>query len=284
MVASNEVTEAWLDEGVNSYVEGRIMDDVYGPGSYIDVLGLRFDSVALNRLRYLSAATHDPMVRRAWQFLDNDSYDAITYSKTALVLDTLDGYLGGSTLREALATYFKRWRFKHPHGADLLTAVSETAGQDLAWYFDQVVADTGRLDYAVTRVTAEELHGFGGYPLTDGVVGEEVTPQAPEQRRYANEVVVERLGAVRMPIDVRVVFDDGSAVTEHWDGQDRWKRFEYTGTQRVEWAIADPLATMPLDANRLNNSCMRGAGTRGIVRLSSRWGFWFQNWLYFLTG
>jgi hypothetical protein len=85
-------------------------------------------------------------------------------------------------------------------------------------------------------------------------------------------------------VDVRIVFEDGSMTAERWDGQDRWKRFEYTGPQRVEWAIVDPNDTMPLDVNRLNNSRMRSAGTRGLVRLASRWGFWLQTLLYFLTG
>ena len=55
---------------------------------------------------------------------------------------------------------------------------------------------------------------------------------------------------------VFVVFEDGTAVREHWDGLDRWKRFEYTGAQRVEWAIVDPDATMPLDIDRLPSTTL----------------------------
>jgi hypothetical protein len=281
MVANNEFEEAWLDEGINSYVEGRIMDSVYGPGSYLDVFGLRMDSVGLQRLEYLRAPQHDPIARRAWHFLDRSSYEAISYGKTALVLDTLQAYLGEDVLRRALAAYFYRWRFRHPRGADFLASLKESTGQDLSWYFDQVISGSGELDYAVTRVDAEELHGNAGYPLTGGEAGAEVMPQKPAQRQYYNEVVVERLGSVAIPVDVHITFDDGSTTGEHWDGRHRWKRFEYTGAQRVEWAVVDAL---PLDVNWLNNSRMRAAGTRGIVRLAGRWGFWFQNLMYFLTG
>jgi hypothetical protein len=284
MVASNEFEEAWLDEGINSYLEGKIMDAVYGPASNVDLWGVRLDSVTLQRLRYLVSAQHDPMTRYAWQFLDRSSYAAISYSKTALVLDTLDRYLGGNRLRAALAVYFDRWRFRHPRGDDFLASVKQSAGEDLSWYFDQVVGNTGILDYAVTRVSAEEAEGFTGYAFKDGRVGEEVTPQPAEQKHYRNEVVIERLGSVYMPVDVQIVFDDGTVTNEHWDGRDRWRRFEYTGTQRVEWAVVDPNRTMPLDFNQLNNSRMRESGTRGIVRLASRWGFWFQNLLYACTG
>jgi hypothetical protein len=284
MVASNEFEEAWLDEGINSYVEGKIMDTLYGPASYVDLFGVHLDSVALLRLRYLTSAQHDPMTRYAWQFLDRSSYSAVTYSKTALVLDTLDQYLGRDRLRAALAVYFDRWRFRHPRGDDFLTTVRQSVGEDLGWYFDQVLSHTGLLDYAVTQVTAEDAAEFSGYAFRDGRVGEEVPPPPESQKRYHNEVVVERLGSVHMPVDVQIVFDDGTVTNEHWDGRDRWRRFEYTGSQRVEWAVVDPHQTMPLDFNRLNNSRMRESGTRGIVRISTRWGFWFQNLLYALTG
>jgi len=284
MVASNEFEEAWLDEGINSYLEGKIMDAAYGPASSVDVWGVRLDRVTLERLRYIMSAQHDPMTRYAWQFLDRSSYSAISYSKTALVLDTLDRTLGGERLRAALAVYFDHWRFRHPRGGDFLASVAQSAGEDLTWYFDQVVTSTELLDYAITRVTAEEAEEFSGYAFKDGHLGALATPPLAEQKRYHNEVVVERLGSVHMPVDVQIVFDDGSVTNEHWDGRDRWRRFEYTGPQRVEWALVDPNRTMPLDFNRLNNSRMRESGTRGIVRIASRWGFWFQNLVYALTG
>ena len=284
MVANNEFENAWLDEGINSYVEGQIMDGAYGPGSYMDLFGLRCGSRPLLRLPYLLAAQHDPMVRYGWQFLDHHSYASISYAKTALVLDTLEGRVGAERLRAALRAYFERWRFRHPRGDDFVAALRKNLGDGVSQYLDQTVSSTEVLDYAVTEVNAAEAAEFAGYSMVQGHAKEEVTPPTPQERRYRSEVVVERLGGVRMPVDVQVVFDDHSSVLEHWDGQDRWKRFEYTGKQRVEWAIVDPDGTMPLDINRLNNSRMREAGTRGIIRISSRWGFWFQNLLYFLTG
>ena len=281
MVANNEFEEAWLDEGINSYVEGRIMDSVYGAGSYLDLFGIHVDSKAVHRLHYLLAPQHDPMVRPAWQFLDRSSYSAISYSKAALALDSLQAYLGDEAMRRALAAYFQGWRFRHPRGEDFLAGLNESMGQDLHWYFDEVVFGTGVLDYAVTRVSAEALHGNGGYAFAGREVDGEVIPQKPVERRYRNEVVVERLGSIDVPVDVHITFDDGGVTSEHWDGRDRWKRFEYTGTQRVEWAVVD---SPPLDVNWLNNSRMRDAGTRSMVRIAGRWGFWLQNLMYFLTG
>ncbi|HVM96844.1 MAG TPA: M1 family metallopeptidase [Candidatus Acidoferrales bacterium] len=284
LIASNEFEEAWLDEGVNSFLEARIMDAAYANGSYIDLFGLKVDSTAVDRARYLRSPSHDPIDRPGWEFLDHDSYSAISYSKTALSLETLAGQVGDDALRQGLALYFKRWRFKHPHGSDFLQAISDATGQDLRWYFDQVIPDTGVVDYAVTRANADEDRGFAGYPFNDRSVGEIVALTKPDEHRYRSEIVVERLGTVRLPVDVRVFFDDGSRINERWDGQERWKRFEYTGPQKVEWAMVDPDRKIPLDVNFINNSRMRSGGTRGLVRLTSRWGFWFENLVYFVSG
>ena len=281
MVASNEAEAAWLDEGINSYVEGRMMDALYGPGSYVDLFGLRFDGTAMHRLQYLRAPQYDPLARPAWQFLDRSSYAAISYSKTALLLETLRVYVGDEAMQRALPAYFQRWRFRHPRGEDFLASLEEAVGQDLNWYFDQVVPETGVLDYAVLDARAERLRGNGGFTFAGPGVREEVLPQEPPEPQYHNEVVVQRVGSVVLPVDVHITFDDGSVSHEHWDGRDRWKRFEYTGPQRVEWAVID---TLPLDVNWINNSRMRAAGTRGLVRIAGRWGFWFQNLVYVLTG
>ena len=284
MVASNEFEEAWLDEGINSYLEGRIMDEVYGPGSYVDLLGIQASSVTVHRLQYLSAARHDPLVRPAWGFVDSTSYHAITYSKTALALDTLGRQIGEARLRDGLRAYFERWRFKHPRGSDFLAALNAGTDDDLGWFFDQVMQNTGILDYAVTRVEAYQAEPLAGYRLTDGRAGELARPDESDERAYHSEVVVERLGSIVMPVKLQIVFDDGTNATEEWDGRDTWKRFEYRGTQRVDWAVADPAGTMPLDYNRLNNSRMRDGGTRGLFRLATRWGFWFQSLVLLLSG
>src|SRR5262249_2915859 len=150
---------------------------------------------------------------------------------------------------------------RHPSGADFLAALSAGSEQDLRTYLEQAITGTDVLDYAVTRVDAEEAHGFAGYPSSGNQIEAEVSLEKSTEKHYRSEVVVERLGGVRLPVDVQIVFDDGTVTNDHWDGRDRWKRFEFNGPQRVEWAILDPKHTMPLDINQLNNSRMRDAGT-----------------------
>ena len=110
-------------------------------------------------------------------------------------------------------------------------------------------------------------------------------PPAPaEAQSYRSEVVVERRGALRVPVDIRVVYDDGGETRETWDGQARWYRIDVTSTRQAMYVVVDPDDKLPLDANRLNNSLTRDPGTRGLWRLGGRWGLWLQGALLMLSG
>jgi hypothetical protein len=280
MVANDEVNEAWLDEGINSYVEGLIMDDTYGAGhSYIDLFGVGVGAVPLERFRYLAAGDWDPIDKPSFKMLDRDSYRSTVYAKAALVLRTLDHLLGGERLREALRTYVDTWRFRHPTSHDWRTLVDDQAAEDLAPLFSQLLDGSGVLDYAVARVDVREV------PALRPLLQEDVHGAPPaETPRYRSEVVVERRGDVRMPVDVVITFDDGSVTREAWDGIDRWYRIDITSTHQAAYAVVDPDDKLPLDVNRLNNSRMSTPATRGTIRLAGRWGVWLQGALLALNG
>ena len=124
MVANDEVNEAWLDEGINSYVEGLIMDDTYGADrSYFDLLGLGSRRRPACSVSAISLpATGIRSTSRRSRMLDRDSYRSTTYAKAALALHTIDRTLGGDRLRDALREYFARWRFRHPTSRDFRRA------------------------------------------------------------------------------------------------------------------------------------------------------------------
>ena len=71
MVATNEFEDAWLDEGINSYTECKILDDISGKDtSGMDLWGLTESDDASQRNGYLSAADLDPMARFAYQYIE----------------------------------------------------------------------------------------------------------------------------------------------------------------------------------------------------------------------
>ena len=66
MVATNEFEDAWLDEGINSYTECKVLDDIFGKDkSALDLWGITGGDDGLQRDTYLSATIRDPLTRPA---------------------------------------------------------------------------------------------------------------------------------------------------------------------------------------------------------------------------
>ncbi len=244
MVATNEFEEAWLDEGINSYTEVKILDSLYGQDtSMMDMLGGTMGDRRMQWQGMSANADNDPLVRHAWQFMNGGSYGAVTYGKTACVLLTLEDLIGEDTLRNALHTYFMRYRFTHPTKEDFLKTVEEVSGQDLRWYFDQAVDGTQVLDYEVKDVRSGREDWFETFPAKAG-----------KDTLYRNLVLVHRKGDFIYPLTVEIKFDNGEKIREKWDGRDRWVRYTYDKNARVISAEIDPDHKVWLDRDLLNNS------------------------------
>ena len=102
------------------------------------------------------------------------------------------------------------------------------------------------------------------------------------QREYWTEVVVERLGGARFPVDVLMVFDDGEEIRRSWDGQDRWYRYSFQKPARLDYAVVDPDRKLLLDIDPTNNSRYRSSDERFALatrKWAAKWLFWLQNLL-----
>ncbi|HEX4576199.1 MAG TPA: M1 family metallopeptidase [Edaphobacter sp.] len=128
MVATNEFEDAWLDEGINSYTEVKVLDAILGRNtSVFDRPYASAGDYELLRSEYLFFPDYDPVTRWAFKFRNSDSYGAITYGKSATLLATLEGLIGRDTMDEVLRTYFQRYRFTHPTTEDFLRTIEEVA-------------------------------------------------------------------------------------------------------------------------------------------------------------
>jgi Peptidase family M1 domain len=266
MVATNEFEEAWLDEGINSYTEVKIMDALYGKdGSVLNFPWGKMSEDAQQRLFYLGVRTYDPITRFAWQFANGSSYGGNTYGKTASVLLTLEKIIGEDTLRRAIHTYFMRYHFTHPTGEDFLKTIEEVSGQNLRWYFDQAVYGTAALDYGVEDVQSDPVNW---YEKDAGSKSKKSDATA-----YRSMVLVHRNGDFVFPVDLEVKFDNGEVVHERWDGRDRWTRFTYVKNAKIVSAQVDPGNQINLDYNPFNNSYTAKADTHATRKLSDLWSF-----------
>lgn len=264
MVATNEFEEAWMDEGINSYTEAKILDSLYGQGqSAVNWLGMTADDSGLLRMEYLNEPDTDPMTHFAYKYMNSSAYGGITYGKTATVLLTIEGLIGEDTMRQAMHAYFMRYRFTHPTGEDFLKTIEEVSGRNLRWYYDQAVYGTNILDYEVRSIRSDRVDWHEKNP-----------PPAKEgQTLYRDTVLVDRKGDFIFPVEVEVKFSNGERVREHWDGRERWIRYTYEKKARVVSAEVDPEHKVLLDRDFFNNSKTEKPDSRATRKLSVYWLF-----------
>jgi hypothetical protein len=273
MVASNEFEEPWLDEGINSYSESKVMGSLFGENtSAVNARTLYASDAEFERMFYLLHPDQDPIVRLGWKFATYASYGSIVYGKTATSLLTLEAVVGEATLRQALRVYFMRYRFQHPTGTDFLNTVEEVSGRtDLEHYLTQAFDGTDLLDYSIDSLTSDPSEWW----KKDSAGGP-----------YHTSVVVGRKGGFLFPVKLEVGFADGSKEQARWDGNDRWARFSWDKRSRAVYAQLDPDGNVLLDANSFNNSYTLQRDRTARLKLTNYWVFTQQlltQWLSFLV-
>jgi hypothetical protein len=266
MVATNEFEDAWLDEGINSYTEVKVMDSIFGKDiSVINLLGATAGERASQRLGYVSGPDFDPMAEKAYDYYSFNSYGGITYGKTACVLLTLEGIVGEDTMERAMHAYFMRYRFTHPTKEDFLKTIEEVSGKDLRWYFNQAVYGSPVMDYKVTKIES--------FPVSWYEDDKKGAKKDDKDTVYRSYVWLQRKEDFVMPVDVEIKFENGEKLREHWDGVSRWTKFTYERKSKVESAEIDPDHKVYINRNDFDKSRIAEANGKPAHKLSNYWLF-----------
>jgi hypothetical protein len=266
MVATNEFENAWLDEGINSYTEAKVLSDIFGRNtSVLNFLGAQVGESALQREQYLNRPDFDALARPSYTDMSFGSYGAVSYGKTATMLLTLETVVGEKTLRDALHNYFMKYRFTHPTQEDFLRTVNEAAQQDLGWYWQQAVYGTQMLDYEVFRAESSPVNWFD--PKLEEKSGE---------TEYETQVVLHRKGDFVFPVEAEIKFDNGESDRVRWDGRDRWVRYVYVKKAKIVSVQIDPDYRVTMDRNYLNNSDVDTMQHLAVAKLTTYWTFFTQ--------
>ena len=278
MVATNEFEDAWMDEGINSYTEAKVLDSVLGKEtSILNMAGATMGEPEEQRDAFIGVANRDPMAQNAYDYYSFGSYGGITYGKTASVLLTLEGIIGEDTMDKAMRTYFMKYRFTHPTKEDFLKTIEEVSGKDLRWYFNQAVYGSQVLDYEVGSVDSFPVSWYED-EKKDKDKDKKDKKDAKDDTVYQSYVSLRRVEDFVMPVEVEIKFDNGETIREHWDGASRWKRFSYQKKAKVVSAEIDPDHTVQIDRNNFNNSYVVKADTKPTNKVSTYWVFVSQ-WL-----
>jgi hypothetical protein len=271
MVATNEFEDAWMDEGINSYTEVKVLASILGRNtSVLNMGGATAGDGELQRMEYIGVADIDSIAKNAYEYYNSNSYAGITYGKTASVLLTLEHIIGEDTMQKAMHVYFMRYRFTHPTKEDFLKTIEEVSRQNLRWYFDQAIYGTEVMDYKVLRIESLPLNWYEQKKSSFG--------KGDKNTVYRSYVWLQRKGDFVMPVDVEIKFSDDSKVREHWDGQSRWTRFAYEKKAKIVSAEIDPDHRVQIDRDDFNNSYTAEANGKATRKVTNYFLFVTQ-WL-----
>lgn len=217
ILASNEWAEAWLDEGMASFVTSWFSEEQTGENVWaasIEQLG-----------QFLGSSETQPVSTLAAEFVSYEMYGTMSYSKGSAVLYMLRELLGEDVSRQVMREYYDRFRFEHVTEDDLKAVAEQVSGQELDWFFEQWLHTTETLDYAITEAVVAGDDGAG----------------------WRTRVTVTREGGIWMPVELQV-----GEVVRTLDSRERQQTVTIETAERPETVVLDPGIEL-LDVDRSNN-------------------------------
>jgi Peptidase family M1 domain len=145
IVGSNERRYAWMDEGVNTYINAFANEARY-PGTQV------WTGYLHSWATTVADSTQRPLMTMP-DHIPASALGAIGYRKPGAVLLTLrDNVVGRETFDRALQIYVHRWAFKHPTPGDFFRTIENVSGQDLAWFWRGYFYSSDVLDIGIDSV------------------------------------------------------------------------------------------------------------------------------------
>ena len=181
VLATNESKHEWMDEGFTSFISALCSNEIRGQNKENP-----FEK-SYNGYYYLVKSGQEmPQGAHADRYINNMAYGISAYNKGAIFLSQLGYIIGKDKLMETVQKYYADFKFKHPVPNDIKRTAEKVSGMELDWYLTDWTQTTNTIDYAVNSVAA------------DG---------------NKTKIEMERIGLMPMPLDILVVYNDGSQET-----------------------------------------------------------------------
>jgi hypothetical protein len=181
VLASNESKHSWMDEGFTTFISSLCMNQIMEQGKENP-----FESSYKSYYYLVNSGKEQPQTTHSDRYENNMAYGIAAYSKGSVFLSQLGYIIGQDKLMETIRKYYDDFKFKHPTPNDIKRTAEKVSGMELDWYLMDWTQTTNTIDYKISSV--------------DG----------------ANEntkVSLSRIGLMPMPLDILVVFEDGSMKT-----------------------------------------------------------------------
>jgi hypothetical protein len=237
VLASNESKHPWMDEGFTTYISNKAEDAVLEKFSKNPNKG-SYESY----YQFVKYNISEPMTTYADYYHYNYVYGVSSYDKGALFLNQLAYIMGKERLEKTLNKYYEDFKFKHPTPLDFIRTAEKVSGLSLDWYLNNWIETTHTIDYSVSV-------------------------------KKGNEIILERIGSMHMPIDLLVSYEDGtdayfyipivamrgvkeskSILLKDWS----WvaPKYRFSVQKKIQSVSIDPLEFMA-DIDKSNNSFSR---------------------------
>jgi hypothetical protein len=140
ILASNEREHPWMDEGMNSYYDNRLMEESRITDSKVlEKLPKKHQKIAndnrneplemiFNTIIGIHKNTPIDTVAAVYP---KDYYDLIVYEKAAYWMKQLEINLGKNVFDSAMKSYYQQWKFKHPYPQDFKSIVEKISGKNI---------------------------------------------------------------------------------------------------------------------------------------------------------
>lgn len=247
LVATDEHTSPFLDEGLSSFAEIDALEALFpGASAAAPRLGIAVGLDAIQRVASLDAHRNAPVAQPAPAFATGLDYSALVYSRAAIIFRSLAGAYGDEAFLRALGAFTRRFRFQHPEPSDLLDVVRESLGDGAAEALRVALFERGSVDYVVDDLVASGSppHLLGGSPVpVEGGHG------------YA---IVRRRGSVALPVFVDLIGEDGRIERVRWPAREDVAALPYGGPSPLAAVVIDPEHRILLDEDLSNNASRRG--------------------------
>ena len=174
LLASNESLHPWMDEGFTSYISGKASHEILKKGDGNPNTGpyRGYNYVIKNNIE-------EPLTTHADRYELNTAYSIASYVKGSMFLSQLEYIIGAENTAKGIKKYFTDFSFKHPTPNDVKRSMEKVSGIHLDWYLNEWTQTTHTIDYGVKSVEGKTI-------------------------------TLERIGKMPMPIDLEVVYTDGS--------------------------------------------------------------------------
>ena len=166
ILGSNERDNAWMDEGLNTYIEIRYMEEKYPNGYFRKKdstqnksrgisLNIPMEEKELQHIAYQFNASrnYDQPLKMGSKDFTQMNYGAMVYCKTGIGFHYLKAFLGEALFDNCMNEYFNQWKFKHPNPNDIKIVFENVSKENLDWFFEDYIKTTKKTDYSLKKVS-----------------------------------------------------------------------------------------------------------------------------------